>query len=411
MTIYRPQTSAELAAVTTSTNDTVILRAGVVYAGSSVPAGLLNPAGVTLGYEGTGALPVIDCGVVRADWTFDAGNNVYSRPAYGTDVLGNVTEDGVMMRFTEWDTNIATTAAAMTDGQSLPYWSGSMTYDYNNRIVYIRPSSGTAAQHEYKVSETLDPLSSGANVAGLTVDGIEVRQPSRHGLLLTNRKGATITNLIVRQAGGKRNSGAYVGNGVQFASDCYGILVDGLECTDIFDTVVTSQLYASVSSRLSSHEYRNVIGRRFGMHGVEVSCQTANQHASDIYASDIVLEDSGTYSWSNRSGSAFAVVCVAGAVETSRATRIFGRRITATRMRKLYNGGRHGGVCGIEDSTGIGTYESKSTINVAGVPGQFVQRDILRNVTDSQGAPTGSSFQIVSSAAPPIFGNAAGAIL
>lgn len=50
------------------------------------------------------------------------------------------------MKHIPWNTNIATTAPTMSSGVNGKYWSGSMTFDTVNFIVYIRPSVGLAAE-------------------------------------------------------------------------------------------------------------------------------------------------------------------------------------------------------------------------------------------------------------------------
>ncbi len=393
--IYYPADSTELAAIVTTTGDTVLLRSGVIYSASSVPASLLSPAGVTLGVSGSGSKPIISGGTTHADWTFDAPNDVYSRPAYASNILGNVTEDGVPMKYVAWDTNIATTAAAMVSGASLPYWSGSMTYDPANFIVYIRPSSGTAAQHVYVVSDSANSAGTAlydtATATGLLIDGIELRNISRTGIHLFNKRSAVISNCDFRVIGGIKPASLWLGNGVEISKGCNGVEVSNCDFQDIFDSAMTSQLYESSPAAIGWHLYESNVVARYGMHGVEVSMQTAGQRITDIEIAGLTIQDAGPYSWAgDRNGA--AVTALSNSVSSSRATRVFARDVTATRAKRLYLGYQHGGTCGIEDSSALETWGAAPTSNANGVGGQS---DLWRNVTDNLGAPSGGNWATI----------------
>lgn len=388
--IYMPADSTELAAIVTTTGDTVLLRSGVTYAASSIPAALLSPSGVTLGASGTGTKPVISGGTVRSDWTLDAPNNVYSR-TYESNILGNVTEDGVPMKYVAWDTNIATTAAAMTDGASLPYWSGSMTYDPANFIVYIRPSSGAASAHVYVVSDSANAdgtaIYDTATGSGLLIDGIELRNISRTGIHLFNKKSAVISDCDFRVIGGIKPASLWLGNGLELSKGCNGAQVLRCDFQDIFDAAMTSQLYESTPAAIGSHLYEDNTVSRYGMHGIEVSVQTANQLISDIEIAGLTASDAGTYSWAgDRNGAAVTMLSNAAG---SRVTRAYARDVQATRAKRLYLGYQHGGVCGIEDSAGVETWGFAPVSNANGVSGQV---DLWRSVTDNLGAPSGGNW-------------------
>jgi len=389
--IYKPADSTELAAIVTTTGDTVLLRSGVTYAASSIPAALLSPSGVTLGASGTGVKPVISGGTVRSDWTLDAPNNVYSR-TYASNILGNVTEDGVPMKYVAWDADIAKTAAAMTDGASLPYWSGSMTYDPAKLIVYIRPSSGAASAHVYVVSDSANAdgtaIYSTATATGLLIDGIELRNISRTGIHLFNKTGAVISDCDFRVIGGIKPASLWLGNGLELSKGCNGAQVLRCGFQDIFDAAMTSQLYEGTPSAIGWHLYEDNTVARYGMHGIEISMQTANQAITDIEISGLTATDAGAYSWAgDRNGA--AVTMLSNSAGSSRVTRAYARDVQATRAKRLYLGYQHGGVCGIEDSAGVETWGFAPVSDANGVSGQV---DLWRSVTDSLGAPSGGNW-------------------
>ncbi len=382
MTIYRVTSSAELASVVSSSGDTVLLESGREFAASSVPAGLLTPSGVTIGAFGTGDKPVISGGVIRADWVFDAGNNVYSRTAAG-NTLGNVTEDGTPMKFVAWNTDIATTAASMVSGASIPYWSGSFTYNPATFTIYIRPSAGVAADHVYLVSESLYGFSSISGSGGFSINDIAFKIISRHAVLVQNRVGVSVSGCDFDVIGGNIIT-LHAGNGVEFAENCHGATVSDCAFADIFDTAATSQSYATNPSRITGHAYRNNTVRRFGMHGIEISAHTANQLVEGIEIDGFVAVDGGV-GWSgDRNGAVVANVCTN--TSNTRVNRSFARNVHSTNCRRLFASYQTGGLCGIEDSSGAATYGLAPSSNANGRIGQV---DLWRNVTDNLGAPSG----------------------
>lgn len=386
MTVYYVTNNSELASISTSSGDTVLLKTGETFAASSVPSSILTPSRVTLGYYGTGAKPIISGAVLRADWVFDAGNNVYSRSA-ASNILGNVTEDGIPMKFVAWNTDIATTAASMVSGSNGIYWAGSFTYNPATFTIYIRPSSGTASSHEYKCSESLYGFSVTSSGSNSAVDGIDFRSISRHGIVVQNRVGFAVTDCDFRIIGGHYIS-VHVGNGIEFAENSHGVIASGCLFEDIFDTATTSQAYRPSASWITDHLHENLTIRRFGMHGVEVSAHTADQTISDIEVNDVTASDQGI-GWSgDRAGRVIINICT----NTTRTTinRSFARNVRATNCRQLYTGYQHGGVCGIEDSSGVGTYGAAPVSNANGRANTV---DLWRNVTDNLGAPSGGAWQ------------------
>lgn len=390
MAIYIPDNDAELSAIVTATGDTVLLKSGRTYSASAVPASLLTPSNITLGVSGTGAKPIITGGVTRADWTYDAANNVYSRPAYASNVLGNVTEDGVPMKHVPWTTNLATTAALMVSGKNGLYWSGSMTFDPTARILYIRPSTGTAIQHLYVVSETLNGLANYSRSRGLVIDGMDIRSVSRHGIDSKQKTNLVISNCDFNVIGGAKPGSLWLGNGIELSLGVWGAEVRDCVFYDVFDSPVTSQLYEGSAATIGSHLWKNLTFIRYGLAGVEVSIHTANQEIRDIETVGITSVDNGTGWGGDRNGGVITnVVTNPG---SSRIVRSFARDVTGSVQRRLYLGYQHGGYCGIEDAVGTGTY-GQGVRSDQGTS-TLTQRDLRRNVVDNL-SPMGSSWSVV----------------
>jgi hypothetical protein len=291
------------------------------------------------------------------------------------------------MKYVAWNTNIATTSASMNSGSNGFYWAGSMTYDPVSKLIYIRPSSGVPSAHTYVVSETIHGMSSSSTPAkNGVVDGLKFTNISRHGLLLYNKKNLLIKNVDLSVIGGFFAGGAtYVGNGIESSFGTDGLRVENCSATDIFDSSFTSQLYESSPQTLSGHKYKNISVTRYGMHGIEVSVQTAQQFISDISANGIESVDEGLGFSGDRNGAVFTVL--SNSVNSSRITRVFASSVNSLRGRRLYLGYGHGGVCGIENATGVG-----SRFTALGEPnGATNQVDLARDVSDSFGPLSGGT--------------------
>lgn len=387
MAVYKPQNSADLAAIVTAEGDTVLFKSGVVYSAASVPAGLLSPSRITIGVIGTGEKPQINGGVERSDWTFDAVNNVYFRPAYGSNILGNVTEDGIPMKHVPWNTNIATTAAAMNAGTDGIRWAGSMTFDLVNFIVYIRPSAGVASAHKYVVSESTFGLNNSSTNTGLEINGLDIRAVSNHGIKLLQKRNLKISECDFYTIGGGRPGGNYLGNGVELSVGCWGAETTDCNFYDIFDSPVTSQLYESAAARIGHHLWKNLNVNRYGMHGVEISCQTlTHQYITDIEIKKIYSTDNGV-GWSGDRNGAIVTNLTQGG--TSRVLRSAASEIYGRVQKRAYMSIRTGGVNGIQNVKCSGTFGQG--VRSDQLTGNYPQKDLKRNVTDNM-APVGTSW-------------------
>ena len=192
------------ASLSPSNGDSILFKTGTSVPVSTLPAGWLSFETLTVGAYGTGDKPILTGGVVRADWTEDAPNGVWYR-AYGSNIVGNITEDGTPMDFVAFTVNIATTAALMA--------AGSFSFDYTGFVLYIKPSSGAPASHVYVVSESMYCITSGTEKSGLILRDMELRSASRHAILLFNKTDLLIDGVEVNVAGGIREGSSHLGNG------------------------------------------------------------------------------------------------------------------------------------------------------------------------------------------------------
>lgn len=382
--IYYADTPSTLSSIVTAAGDTVLLRSGQTYPISSVPTTLLSQNNITLGYYGTGALPIISGGVIGTGWVFDAPNNVFSL-TFTTETLGNITENGVPMRFVTFTTNIATTAALMT--------AGSFSVNFPSRIIYIKPTTVPVTNNVYVISANVrtSGLDDGVATSRLLIDGISLNNISRHGILLYNKRRFRIQNCILQTVGGAFIGSVYMGNGIELGTGNFGGVVENCQAFDIFDTGFSSQLYEGAPASLSDHTYQNCSVDRYGMHGVEISTQTANQRIYSICINKFSARNAGIYSWAgDRNGA--AITFLSNSLNSSRVFNSFAFDITSFRGKRLYLGLGHGGVCGIDGGVGVESWGGAPVSDNLGVSGQS---DLFRNVTDNLGAPSGGRFQAV----------------
>lgn len=361
--------------------DTVLIATGTVNR-EAFPAAWLNFNDITIAEYGTGAEPVLSAAVVHvpADFT-SVGSGVWSL-ALGSNIGGNVLQDGVPMTFVAWNTNVSTTLGGAA--------VGSFSFDYNAFILYVKPTGGVMTGKEFEVSKRLNLIGSVQTKRGLTMRNLVLRQPSAHGVLLLNRTETFIDNVPVQVAGGARDTsaGVHYGNGIELANGCFVAEVRNCSADDVFDSAFTSQLYGGTPTRLSDHDWVNNRAARCGLAAMEIAIIT-NTARSEILnvltdgldAVDIGIAGTG---WSgDRSGTTYSTYNFAGSLG-SRIHNCRARNLWPVRAKKLWVSHQTGGVNYMSDSYGVGLTQYLSLSN-NGAPGLAGQAEVWSNVTDDLG--------------------------
>ena len=92
-----------------------------------------------------------------------------------------------------------------------------------------RPSAGAASAHVYVVSDSANAdgtaIYDTATGSGLLIDGIELRNISRTGIHLFNKKNAVISDCDFRVIGGIKPASLWIGNGLELSKGCNGVQV------------------------------------------------------------------------------------------------------------------------------------------------------------------------------------------
>lgn len=285
--------------------DTVFLKRGSRWSASiTVPS-----SGLTIDAYGSGAPPTLDSSVPITGWTAASGllglfgsNGVYGSPAVAlsppdVSALGNLTENGVMMSLVKWAGSPSTLSNAA---------SGTYTYDYGARKLYIKPASNpNGAGKSYRASTLLHGVKA-VNKTDITVQNLNLTRFSLHGVQFTDCTRCTARNLTITDGGGAVviPPNIYAGNGVEWNGTSSAGVAEGLTIRNVLDSGISPQTFKA-GNRLSDISIRNCSIDRSGFAGVEISLLPGGGPAAsvvDVSISDTTITNSGR-GWSgNRYG-------------------------------------------------------------------------------------------------------------
>jgi hypothetical protein len=229
--------------------------------------------------------PIISGADVITSWT-PVGSGIFSYST-GSNVGGNVAEDGEPMIFKAWNTNLVTTNLQL----------GEYTVDPTGFLIYIRPRLGTTVGSVYTVSVRLYAWNSSAVKSNCLMQDIQIQQISRHGIALLNRSNSRFSGLNFWLIGGFKDPSVYVGNGIELSTGSNDFEVEGCNFKYIFDSACTTQLYDGSPQTLSRHRWVNLTVDGAALSGVEISCQTANQNITNVIVENLTAVNLGNVGW------------------------------------------------------------------------------------------------------------------
>lgn len=324
---------------TPARGDSIVIKTGTRLRGR-FPQELFVNGLITLGYYGTGAKPILDgsIDVPAASWTFDAANNVWSyQLAAATG--GHVTEGNQILRFVEWDTNVATTAAKM--------YNGTACWNYNTNVIYVKPLGGVMSGKVLRASNIRTGVFMDSGASGCTVDGLVFVDYSKESQLAQNCHGVTVQDCESYRSGGWRDAsiGFFVGGAFGAGTSTRDFTVQRCTAEDVFDSPFSSQLYAgqTVAQTLMNHVYDNCIGRRFGYSGFEWTALSPKGRVLGIYMTNSLIEDGANDScWhtyardhvvaDNEKGS--GISAIGGHLGRGNMDRVYARDVTVRRCAR-----------------------------------------------------------------------------
>lgn len=259
------QTLAKLATLTYSVPTTIYLKRGEVWHES-----LLIPASkITVDAYSTGAFPQINGSRQIFTWS-PVLTNIYSAVVILNtgEALGNLSENGTMMTFVPWNTNIATTFA------SAPF--GSYSYDFNLDTLYIKKATSPTG-FTYLASVKLYGIQA-SGLSDISIKNVDVTRSSLHGIEFKNCVRCNVTNVTLENIGGAvigANTSAppdylYAGNAIDYSNNSTDGQVSSVTITDIFDSCLAVETYTS-NSTAASISMDNALISKCGFAGVELS--------------------------------------------------------------------------------------------------------------------------------------------
>ena len=254
------QSLSKVSSLPVPSGSTVYLMSGSTwYEQLSIPS-----SAITISAYGSGNRPKIDGSRAVASWTSEGGGIFSSVVSLAAgEALGNVSENGVVMSFVAWNTDVVTTlSGALT---------GTFSYEYATSKIYIKPAnSPQTSSAAYRASVKLYGITATA-LSDIVVRNIEIDRFSLNGVNYVNCQRCSVYNTSIMMGGGATIApDLYAGNGIEFDNNSTDGVVDGVDITQIFDSCISPQTYQSGQS-LSNITITNSHLFYCGFAGVEVS--------------------------------------------------------------------------------------------------------------------------------------------
>lgn len=303
------KTLAKVSTASMPSGSTVFLRRGMVWNEQlTIPS-----SGITIDAYGIGVVPVIDGSASITGGWMSAGSGLYSTVVAlnAGEGLGNLSEDGTMMSFQAWDTNAATTFSGAA--------TGSYAYDNATSTLYIKPAASPLLS-SYRASVKFYGIAATA-LSDVTIRNVAITRFSLHGVGFADCIRCSVYNTTVTQGGGATiAAGLYAGNGIEFGNTSANGVVDGVTVSDIFDSGISPQTFAS-NQTMSSISIGNSTISNCGFAGVEVSVLSnggafTGSAINGVTLSGLTINNSGK-GWSGRryltEGNGIRIMADAGA--------------------------------------------------------------------------------------------------
>lgn len=250
-----------------SSNTTVYLKRGSVFYDRL----LIDKNNVTVDAYGDGARPIID-GSVEINEFENLGNNLYRAQIVKSIVdrqgLGNISENGVMLRPVNWDTDFVTTETSLTNG--------SFSYDFTSQDIYIRTTS-VPSESSYRASFQLYGVQVVQGVNNILINNLHIKRFSLHGIEFKDCDGCEVHDVRIENGGGAvvavLSGGTrylYAGNGIEFDHASKNGIVDDAFIANIFDSCISPQTYEN-NKVASGFLFTNLALDKCGFAGIEIS--------------------------------------------------------------------------------------------------------------------------------------------
>ena len=256
-----------------------------------------SAAPIKFGSYGVGGLPTISGAKCVSASCMNGANRWIqtgsAAPIYRSSVkwkAGVFIADGEPLRFVAWNsTNPAVIWARMTPG--------SYSFDYRNRIAYIRMADGSSPDAHVIEAGWKNNNNYTVGAHDIEFDGIALRAGSLACVLTYRAVGWTFDNMDVRFCGGRFKDEDplhqfYLGNGFELSNGTNGVTIRNSIISDVFDSGISPQLYTNYGTvrniTIESTEIFNT-----PLKGIEIVVWSDNSTMSGITVKNSYIHDSG----------------------------------------------------------------------------------------------------------------------
>jgi parallel beta helix pectate lyase-like protein len=248
-----------------------------------------NP--IIIGSYGSGDLPMIQGSEIETGWVVDSAS-IYSKNVNaGTGGLGMIAEDGTVLKYFEWDTNVTITFTGAA--------AGSFSYDYVTSNVYVWCSdSADPDTHSMEVSRRLFGIHAN-NISYVQMKNIHIRYVSLHGIAFEDGAYISVTGATIEKLGGAviiPTGPIHAGNAIEFGNSSSYCSVDNVIISDIFDSGISPQTYSN-DKAASNFTFTNSVVSYCGFAGVEIvalyNTGNINSSISNVLVKNINISNCG----------------------------------------------------------------------------------------------------------------------
>ena len=292
------QTFSVLSTLSYSVPTTIYLKRGEVWHEPLTIPG----SNISVNAYGTGALPQINGSQQVFNWTSPLAG-IYSTVVSLSpgEALGNLSENGTMMTFLPWNTDIVTTFTGAPNS--------SYSYVYATNTLYIKTTL-TPSTATYLASVQLHGIYA-QDRTDISIQNVDVTRSSLHGIEFYNCVRCSVADVTLENIGGAvigPNPSAppdylYAGNGIDYSNSSSNGQVSNVTVTDVFDSCLAVEVYTSNNTAASINlDGANLI--RCGFAGVELSILSnlgtnINSAINNVSISNVLVNDAGK-GWSGR---------------------------------------------------------------------------------------------------------------
>lgn len=230
---------------------------------------ILPSSDMTIDAYGSGSVPRLNGSFTISNW-LDEGAGIYSNVVSlkEAEALGNLSENGAMMFFIPWNTDVATTFSSAVNG--------SYSFQFLTNTLYIKPVV-TPSTNVYLASLLLRGVYA-LNKSNIIIQNLDISRYSLQGVEFHDCVNCSVNNIRVSRIGGAVIAGnvaappdfLYAGNGIDFSNSCSAGNVSNVSVSEIFDSCFAVEVYLS-NNHASSIEFADSQLDRCGFAGVEIS--------------------------------------------------------------------------------------------------------------------------------------------